>query len=206
MANLNCLFALPESSYIHTVSKRCREAIVHGFIRKTAKGAIYVQKIPGKRAEQKDSAQQEKRNNFSKKEIKILDEKEKSTEQKENSEENTSNLNEEKKKVDILEQIKKSGSSLLSKKQKKKIKKPLDSVKKENNANDGHAKMALSPQTDGNDIIISKNTSTKRKKGKKQKNDTKSKEESTNNKPKKGKKRKLDSSSKQPAAKKSAVE
>jgi len=45
VANLNCLFALPESSYIHTVSKHCRAALVHGFIRKTAKGAIYVQKM-----------------------------------------------------------------------------------------------------------------------------------------------------------------
>ena len=40
---MNCLFALPESTYIHTVTKHCRAALVHGFIRKTAKGAVYVQ-------------------------------------------------------------------------------------------------------------------------------------------------------------------
>ena len=57
VANLNCLLGIPESSFTHTVSKNCRAAVVHGFVRKTAKGAIYVQKIDKSEALENEKTQ-----------------------------------------------------------------------------------------------------------------------------------------------------
>ena len=51
VANLNVLTGIQESKFIHTVSKNCRAAVVHGFLRKTAKGAIYVQILNEEEAE-----------------------------------------------------------------------------------------------------------------------------------------------------------
>lgn len=42
---MNVLTGIQESRFIHTVSKNPRAAVVHAFLRKTAKGAIYVQKL-----------------------------------------------------------------------------------------------------------------------------------------------------------------
>nr|CAB3265742.1 ribonuclease P protein subunit p30-like [Phallusia mammillata] len=44
VANINTLFCVAKNIVTHTVSKNCRAAVVHGFSRKTAKCAIYVQK------------------------------------------------------------------------------------------------------------------------------------------------------------------
>lgn len=45
VANLGMLFAIKESVVPHIVSHNCRCAIIHSFVRKTAKGAIYLERI-----------------------------------------------------------------------------------------------------------------------------------------------------------------
>ena len=126
---MNCLFSLPESTYIHTVSKHCRAAIVHGFIRKTAKGAVYVQEMTAAeqcKAEKELALALQTAKNRTKKEAKIL---------KENNHSNSSlvivepNATQDISKKEA-KKLKKSEAKDVSKKKAKKLKKSEESASK----------------------------------------------------------------------------
>uniref|UniRef100_H2ZNP8 Uncharacterized protein n=1 Tax=Ciona savignyi TaxID=51511 RepID=H2ZNP8_CIOSA len=55
VANLNTLFGITENLHPHSVGSNCRSAIVHGFTRKTAKCAVYVQKLEGEKENEPQS-------------------------------------------------------------------------------------------------------------------------------------------------------